>query len=94
MKKNLKKSIIKVYKSRKYIYAYLINSEGKTQFSMSSLHLKLKLTVDNARTVGEKFSELIKSNNIGDVVFDRNGFKFHGRVKALADGIRSGGVNF
>ena len=94
MKNSENRNIIKVFKSRKHIYAYLVTDQGNVLCSMSSLQLKVKLNVENSKLIGEKFSEVLKEKKIKNVVFDRCGFKYHGRVKSLADGVRSGGFKF
>ena len=87
-----------VFRSNKYIYAQVIDDEQqKTLASSSSLSLqgqKLQLNTDAARKVGEEVAEKAKQYNIEKVKFDRNGYDFHGRVKALADGAREKGLNF
>jgi large subunit ribosomal protein L18 len=72
---------------------------GKTLLGSSSLTLAkggetVKLDKDTAGKVGKDVAEKAKAQNIESVVFDRNGFIFHGRIKALADGAREGGLQF
>ncbi len=85
-----------VYKSTKHIYATLVDdASGNTLLSFSSLKVDEKKSgVDMATFVGSELAKLAKSKNITDVVFDRNGFIYHGRIKAVADGARSAGLNF
>ena len=84
-----------VYKSNRYIYAQIIDdAQGRTLCSFSSLSLKKKLTVESSKEVGLKLGQIALEKGIKEVVFDRNGFKFHGRVKALADGLREAGLKF
>jgi large subunit ribosomal protein L18 len=89
-----------VFRSNKHIYAQLVNDEtGATLFSSSSLTLvkageQCKLDKDTAEKVGKDIAEKAKANKIEAVVFDRNGFRFHGRIKALADGAREAGLKF
>lgn len=87
---------LSVYRSNKDIYAQLIDDkEGKTLASASSRGLKAKGTkVEISAEVGKAIAEKAKSVGIETVVFDRNGFIYHGRVKALADGAREGGLKF
>lgn len=87
---------LSVYKSNKEIYAQLIDDkEGKTLASASSRALNAKGTKTEVSTeVGKAIAEKAKSAGIESVVFDRNGFVYHGRVKALADGAREGGLKF
>lgn len=87
---------LSVYKSNKEIYAQLIDDkEGKTLASASSRGLNAKGTkVEISAEVGKALAEKAKAVGIENVVFDRNGFVYHGRVKALADGAREGGLKF
>lgn len=87
---------LSVYKSNKEIYAQLIDDkEGKTLVSASSRALSAKGTkVEISAEVGKAIAEKAKAAGIENVVFDRNGFVYHGRVKALADGAREGGLKF
>ena len=91
-----------VYRSLKHIYAQIISDEkGATLASVSTLSptlkggkLKSAKSVDAAKRVGQALAQACKEKNISRVVFDRNGFMYHGRVKALADALREGGVKF
>ena len=85
-----------VFRSNKHIYAQIIDDQaGVTLASASTKSIEgLHLTVDNAKLVGKKVAEEALKKNISAVVFDRNGFVYHGRVKALAEGAREGGLNF
>ena len=89
---------LSVYKSNKEIYAQLIDDkEGKTLASASSREkgVDAKGTkTEVATAVGKKIAEKAKAAGFEKVVFDRNGFVYHGRVKALADGARDGGLKF
>jgi len=88
-----------VFRSLKYIYAQVISDErGVTLVSVSALSKglkgKLKKTkgVEAAKQVGVSLAQVCKRENITRVVFDRNGFRFHGQVKALAEAAREGGL--
>jgi large subunit ribosomal protein L18 len=86
-----------VFRSNKHIYAQIINDEtGSTVVSSStqSIEGEHKLTKETAFKVGKDIAAKAKEKSIESVVFDRNGFFYHGRVKALADGARDGGLNF
>lgn len=89
-----------VYRSNNHIYAQLVDDEsGRTIISSSTLSLTkdgkdLKLNKDSATEVGKDVAAKAKEKNIETVVFDRNGYIYHGRVKALADGAREGGLKF
>lgn len=88
-----------VFRSVKHIYAQLINDEnGKTMALADDLELKgtkvKKNKVDIAKEIGKLIAEKAKDLKIEKVVFDRAGFKYHGRVKSLAEGAREGGLKF
>lgn len=91
-----------VYRSSCHIYAQVIvRSElgDKVLVSSSTLDKELKTSltgnkVEQARQVGKLLGERAKVNQISDIAFDRSGYKYHGRVKALADGAREAGLNF
>lgn len=87
---------LSVYKSSSHIYAQIIDDvKGVTLASASSLKVTDKLNgVDMAKAIGKKIAEEAKSKNISTVVFDRNGFIYHGRIKAVADAAREAGLNF
>ena len=89
-----------IYRSLDNIYAQIIDdTSGKTLISASSLTKELaedlkkaKGKVQRSKTVGSFIAKKALEHNINTVVFDRNGFLFHGRVKAVADGVREGGI--
>lgn len=87
-----------VFRSKKHIYAQVISDEnGKTLVAASTLASEndgKKRGVEAAKLVGLTLAKLCKEKNITQVVFDRNGFLYHGRVKAVADGAREGGLKF
>jgi large subunit ribosomal protein L18 len=87
-----------VFRSSKHIYAQIIDDlAGATLASASTLSLEgdnTRLNVENAKLVGMKVAEEAIKKSITSVVFDRNGFVYHGRIKAVADGAREGGLNF
>jgi large subunit ribosomal protein L18 len=85
-----------VFRSNTGIYAQLIDdTQGKTLVSASSYELENKnANIAVSKTVGQKLAEKAVSNGISTVVFDRNGYLFHGKVKALAEGAREGGLKF
>lgn len=83
-----------VFRSISHIYAQLIDdSKGKTIVSIKDTDLKGKKT-DVAKKVGSLIAEKAKEKKIEQVIFDRGGYKYHGRVKALAEGAREGGLKF
>jgi len=85
-----------VFRSNRYMYAQLIDDVlAVTVASASDISLDGKMTkVERATTVGKKLAEEAKKKNITTVVFDRGGFSYRGRVQALADGAREGGLIF
>ena len=92
---------LSVYRSNKHIYAQVIDDvNGKTLASMSTSselirgEITEKKKTEAAELVGQKIAEKCKELSIKTVIFDRNGFIYHGRVKAVAEGAREGGLNF
>jgi large subunit ribosomal protein L18 len=85
-----------VYKSNKGIYAQIIDdSVGHTLVAVSSREIgKKSITVEISKEVGKKLAEKAKEGGIDNVIFDRSGYLYHGRIKALADGAREGGLKF
>ncbi|MCC6840518.1 MAG: 50S ribosomal protein L18 [Flavobacteriales bacterium] len=87
-----------VFRSNKDIYAQLVDDEqGRTLASVGSLKDKQAhgaAGVEQAKLVGKALAEKAKAAGIERAVFDRNGYLYHGRVKALADAAREGGLNF
>ena len=85
-----------VFRSQKHVYAQLIDDMvGKTLASTHTLKLKTgSSNCQGAKEVGKKIAELALSKKIDKVVFDRNGFIYHGRIKALAESARAGGLKF
>lgn len=85
-----------VYRSAKHIYAQLIDDvAGHTLAQASSMALKIPgANIDAAKQVGKTLAAEAKKKKIERVLFDRNGRRFHGRVKALADAAREGGLKF
>jgi len=85
-----------VFRSLSNHYAQLIDDEkGVTLASFSDLKMKGKdKKSDRAKKVGLELAKLAKEKGITKCVFDRNGYLYHGRVKAMADGAREGGLNF
>ena len=83
-----------VYRSNKSIYAQIIDDEaGVTLAEASSLKLKGN-NIETAAKVGEAIAKAAKKKKISKVVFDRGGYLYHGRVKALADAARENGLEF
>ena len=86
-----------VYRSNKNIFTQLVDDENsKTILSVSSIDMKLKGAIEKAKSkiekskiVGNTIAEKMKKANIDKIIFDRNGYKYHGRIKAVAEAIRS-----
>ena len=87
---------LSVHRTGKHIYAQIIDdAEGKTVAAASTLGAKSSgANVDAASQVGKDIAAAAKKAGVTTVVFDRGGFLFHGRVKALADAAREGGLEF
>lgn len=91
---------LSVFRSAKHIYAQVIDDiNGVTLASASTVAKDLRSDLDGKKTerakkVGTAIAELCKGKQISAVVFDRNGFRFHGRVRAVAEGAREGGLTF
>ena len=86
-----------VFKSSQHIYAQIISSCGtKTIASASSISSKMKNggNIEAASKVGDLIAQAAKKAKVSKVAFDRSGFKYHGRVKALAEAAREGGLDF
>ena len=86
---------LSVFRSNKQIYAQVIGDEtAKTLVSASSLGMEAMPKKEQAAKVGEALAQKAIEAGITTVVFDRNGYLYHGRVKELADGARKGGLKF
>jgi len=101
VKGTLERPRLSVYRSNQNIYAQIIDdSSSNTLVSCSTLDRSVKLEITNGRTcqasriMGQKLAELSLKKNITKVVFDRGPYLYHGRIKALADGARAGGLQF
>jgi large subunit ribosomal protein L18 len=92
---------LSVFRSSKHIYAQVIDdTKGETLASASSLEKEMRgsaktgANIEAAKAVGKLVAERASAKGVKDVVFDRGGYLFHGRIKALADAAREGGLNF
>jgi large subunit ribosomal protein L18 len=92
---------LSVFRSSQHIHVQLIDDEkGVTVASASTLEKAIRekaktgANIEAAKTVGKLIAERAKEKGIKDVVFDRGGYLYHGRIKALADAAREGGLNF
>ena len=101
IKGTLERPRLSVYRSNQHIYAQIIDdTSSKTLLTCSTLDRAIKLslptgcTCEASRHIGEKLAELSLQKNITKIVFDRGPYLYHGRIKALADGARAGGLQF
>jgi len=92
---------LSVFRSSKHIYAQIIDDlKGETLAAASTIEKTMRgegkkgTNVEAAKVVGKLLAERAKEKGIKDVVFDRGGYLYHGRIKALADAAREGGLNF
>lgn len=89
-----------VFRSNSHIYAQIVNDENGTTLASASTLAMIKEdpathgNIAGAEKVGKEIARQAKEKNINKVVFDRNGYIYHGRVKAVADGAREGGLEF
>lgn len=88
---------LSVFRSNNGLFAQVIDDlKGTTLASASTAELgeKAKLNIENSKNVGKKIAEKAIASGINTIVFDRNGYLYHGNIKALADGAREGGLKF
>ncbi len=86
---------LSVFRSNKFIYAQIIDdNSGKTLVAVNDMKDAKGNKVDRARKMGETIAEMAKKSGINAVVFDRGGFRYTGRIAALADGAREKGLQF
>jgi large subunit ribosomal protein L18 len=90
---------LSIHRSGRHIYAQIIkDDEGRTLAAASTLDKEVRgkagATTEGAKDVGRRIAERAKAAGVTQVIFDRGGFLFHGRVKALADAAREGGLEF
>lgn len=91
--KNSQRFRLAVFRSNKHIYCQVIDDKNaKTVASSSDIKLKGKNKIENAKQAGLSIAKVSIAKKINEVVFDRGGYKYHGRVKALAEGAREGGL--
>ena len=97
LKENIAKPRLSVFRSNKFIYAQIIDdSKEKTVLGLSEKHVtaKVKTKIEKAKELGLLIAKKASEKKIKEVVFDRGSYKYHGRVKALAEGAREGGLKF
>jgi len=88
---------LSVFRSNKGLFVQVIDDENGTTLASAStkeLGEKAKLNQENSKNVGKKIAEKALASGIQSIVFDRNGYLYHGNIKALADGAREGGLKF
>jgi len=88
---------LSVFRSNRGVFVQLIDDlKGVTVASASTTELgdKAKLNIENSKNVGKKIAEKAIAAGVQDIVFDRNGYLYHGNIKALAEGAREGGLKF
>ncbi|MBD3809542.1 MAG: 50S ribosomal protein L18 [Sulfuricurvum sp.] len=86
---------VSVFRSNRYISAQAINDEaGVTLAAVHSKTLGFKANVEGAQKAGEAFAKTLKDAGINEITFDRNGFLYHGVVKAFADALRANEIKF
>jgi len=84
-----------IHRSLLQITAQLIDDEtGKTMLAASTKETKKKSDTEGAKALGELIAKKAKAAKVSEIVFDRSGYKYHGRIKALADAAREGGLKF
>jgi large subunit ribosomal protein L18 len=106
-KKSVVKARLTVFRSNKHIYTQLIDNDSrktivsaqdkeitKKDLNSAIKEKKLSAKIAMAYLVGKLIAEKVLKKKIGEVVFDRRGYKYHGRIKALADGARESGLKF
>lgn len=88
-----------VYRSKKYLYVQVVDETGKVLCAASSISKDLKekklgKNIESAAVIGNSIGQKLKDLKIETVCFDRNGFQYHGKIKALADSCRETGIKF
>ena len=101
IKGNYERPRLSVFRSNQNLYVQIINDQtSQTLVSCSTLDRDIKLIAKNGRTcltsqlIGEKLAKLSLKKNINKIVFDRNSYIYHGRIKSLAEAARTGGLQF
>jgi large subunit ribosomal protein L18 len=105
VRNNTIKPVLYVFKSNKYIYAQVVDNSGRTLLGVTSKGIdpakiekkgegKTGGKIDISFEAGMRLAQKAKEFNVVDVVFNRGSYKYHGRIKALADGARKGGLKF
>lgn len=93
--KHSDKQRLSVFRSLTHIYCQIIDdTTGKTTASFSDMKIKKGTKKEKAKQVGLEIAKLALEKKVKEVIFDRNGYRYHGRVKELAEGAREGGLKF
>jgi len=86
---------LSVFRSNKFIYAQVIDdTKGKTLAQVSDVKIAKGTKTERAKEIGKMIAEICLKQKINTIVFDRNGFKYTGRIKLVADGARASGLKF
>jgi len=86
---------LSVFRSSNHMYVQLVDdTKSKTLLSANDIKIKAKGKIESAKELGKAIAKLAIEKKIEKVVFDRGGFQYHGRVKAVAEGAREGGLKF
>ncbi len=83
-----------IQRSNLYVKAQVINAEGGVVAMTTDKAVAGATKTERAGTAGEAFAKVLKDKGVDTIVFDRNGYLYHGRVKAFAEGLRKGGIQF
>ncbi len=95
MKGTAERPRLSVFRSNKFIYAQVIDDmAGKTLAQANDMKMTKGTKVERAKEIGQLIAKAAKGAKISKVVFDRNGFKYTGRIKLVADEARAGGLEF
>jgi large subunit ribosomal protein L18 len=90
-----KRPRLSVFRSNKFVYAQIIDDEkGKILFSANDSKKKKGAKIESAKIVGKEIAKKAAEGKIKKIIFDRGGYKYHGRIKSLAEGAREGGLEF
>ena len=92
--RELKVNRLCIYRSPRHIYAQVISPDNQVLAAASSLGTDKTGNVESAKQIGKLIAERAKSAGVSKVAFDRSGYMYHGRIKALADAAREGGLEF
>lgn len=85
---------VAVYRSNRYVWVQLVDDgAGRTLAAASGKQFAAVRKVEQAKLVGQAVAEVAKASGITSVVFDRSGYRYHGRVKAIADALRESGIS-